>query len=46
MTENYQPDGKDSTQECRGRYKECIRMLNGLDKSLEKRPPESERRDL
>ena len=28
----------------RGRYKECIRMLNGLDKSLEKRLPESERR--
>jgi hypothetical protein len=26
----------------RGRYKECIRMLNGLDKSLEKRLPESE----
>ena len=28
----------------RGRYKECIRMLNGLEKSLEKQLPESERR--
>ncbi len=28
----------------RSRYKECIRMLNGLEKSLEKRLPESERR--
>jgi four helix bundle protein len=28
----------------RGRYKECIRMLNGLEKSLEKNLPESERR--
>ena len=28
----------------RGRYKECIRMLNGLEKSLEKHPPVSERR--
>jgi len=28
----------------RRRYKECIRMLNGLEKSLEKHLPESERR--
>jgi four helix bundle protein len=28
----------------RSRYKECIRMLNGLEKSLEKHLPESERR--
>jgi four helix bundle protein len=28
----------------RGRCKECIRMLNGLEKSLEKHAPESERR--
>ncbi|MFC1452687.1 hypothetical protein ACFLSJ_05000, partial [Verrucomicrobiota bacterium] len=25
-------------------YKECIRMLNGLEKSLEKHLPDSERR--
>ena len=28
----------------RSRYKECIRMLNGLEKSMEKHLPESERR--
>jgi len=28
----------------RSRYKECIRMLNGLEKSLERQLPESERR--
>ena len=28
----------------RSRYKECIRMLNGLEKSLEKHVPESDRR--
>jgi len=28
----------------RNRYKECIRMLNGLEKSLEKHLPEAERR--
>ena len=28
----------------RSRYKECIRMLNGLEKSLEKQLPDSERR--
>jgi len=28
----------------RSRYKECIRMLNGLKKSLEKNLPQSERR--
>ena len=28
----------------RGRYKECIRMLNGLEKTLERKVPERERR--
>ena len=28
----------------RGRYKECIRMLNGLERSLEQHLPEKERR--
>ena len=28
----------------RGRYKECIRMLNGLEKSIERHLPERERR--
>jgi four helix bundle protein len=28
----------------RGKYKECIRMLNGLEKTLERKLPESERR--
>jgi hypothetical protein len=30
----------------RARYKECIRMLNGLEKTLERKLPESERRWL
>ncbi|MBW2641753.1 MAG: four helix bundle protein [Deltaproteobacteria bacterium] len=30
--------------EIRGRYKECIRMLNGLEKTLERKIPEQERR--
>jgi len=30
--------------EIRGRYKECIRMLNGLGKKLERKIPERERR--
>ena len=30
--------------EFRGRYKECIRMLNGLEKTLERKLPERERR--
>lgn len=30
--------------EFRGRYKECIRMLNGLEKTLEKKLPVKERR--
>ena len=30
----------------RGRYKECIRMLNGLEKTLEPKLPERERRWL
>jgi four helix bundle protein len=28
----------------RGRYKECIRMLNGLEKTLERKLPEGDRR--
>ena len=31
-------------REFRGRYKECIRMLNGLEKTLERKIPERERR--
>jgi len=30
--------------EYKGRYKECIRMLNGLEKTLERKVPERERR--
>ena len=30
--------------EFRGRYKECIRMLNRLEKTLERKIPERERR--
>jgi four helix bundle protein len=30
--------------EYRARYKECIRMLNGLEKTLERKVPERERR--
>ena len=30
--------------EFRGRYKECIRMLDGLEKTLERKVPERERR--
>jgi four helix bundle protein len=30
--------------EIRGRYKECIRMLNGLEKTLERNVPEREHR--
>jgi hypothetical protein len=30
--------------EIRDRYKECIRMLNGLEKTLERKVPEQERR--
>ena len=30
--------------EFKGRYKECIRMLNGLEKTLERKIPERERR--
>jgi len=30
--------------EFRARYKECIRMLNGLEKTLEQKIPERERR--
>jgi four helix bundle protein len=31
-------------EEYRDRYKECIRMLNGLEKTLERKIPERERR--
>lgn len=31
-------------RELRGRYKECIRMLNGLERTLERKIPERERR--
>ncbi len=31
-------------REFRSRYKECIRMLNGLEKTLERKSPERERR--
>ena len=31
-------------EEYRDRYKECIRMLNGLEKTLEQKIPERERR--
>jgi len=31
-------------RELRGRYKECIRMLNGLEKTLERKVPEKDRR--
>ena len=31
-------------QEFRNRYKECVRMLNGLEKTLEQKIPERERR--
>ena len=30
--------------EFRNRYKECIRMLNGLEKTLERKIPERDRR--
>jgi hypothetical protein len=30
--------------EFRGRYRECIRMLNGLEKTLERKIPDRERR--
>ena len=30
--------------EIQGRYKECIRILNGLEKTLERKIPERERR--
>jgi hypothetical protein len=30
--------------EFQGRYKECIRMLNGLEKTLERKVPERELR--
>jgi four helix bundle protein len=33
-------------EEYRGRYKECIRMLNGLEKSIERHLPEKDRRWL
>jgi four helix bundle protein len=36
--------GEDVYRSFRSRYKECIRMLNGLEKSLEKQLPEDSRR--
>ena len=35
---------KDTYQNYRNRYKECIRMLNGLEKALERHLPERDRR--
>jgi four helix bundle protein len=35
---------QDVYQEFRSRYKECIRMLNGLEKTLERKIPGGERR--
>ena len=35
---------EDEYQEYRNRYKQCIRMLNGLEKTLEKKIPEHGRR--
>ena len=35
---------KEVYQDYRNRYKECIRMLNGLEKTLERKLPERERR--
>jgi four helix bundle protein len=34
---------EEAYMEFRGRYKECIRMLNGLEKTLERQLPERER---
>jgi hypothetical protein len=31
-------------EEYRARYQECIRMLNGLERTLEKQLPQSDRR--
>jgi hypothetical protein len=33
-----------SYEEYRSRYQECIRMLNGIERTLEKQLPESDRR--
>ena len=35
---------EETYQVFRGRYKECIRMLNGLEKTLERKVPERDRR--
>ena len=35
---------KETFESFRDRYKECIRMLNGLEKSLEKQLPQAQRR--
>jgi four helix bundle protein len=35
---------RDTYRAYRERYKECIRMLNGLEKTLERKLPDSERR--
>jgi hypothetical protein len=31
-------------EEYRSRYRECIKMLNGMERTLERRLPESDRR--
>ena len=36
--------GDDTFRSFKSRYKECIRMLNGMEKSLEKHLPEHDRR--
>jgi len=35
---------EETNQVFRGRYKECIRMLNGLEKTLERKVPKRDRR--
>jgi four helix bundle protein len=35
---------EETYERCRERYLECVRMLNGLEKTLERKLPESDRR--
>jgi len=37
-------ESKKTYEEFRARYQECIRMLNGMERTLEKQLPESDRR--
>ena len=37
-------ESKEKYEEYRARYRECIRMLNGMERTLEKQLPESDRR--